>query len=68
MTNRYRPVWAPDNIDIETPSAARMYDYELLDPGLVDVIDWRPDPQSPPDPLGGGVTRYSRYGAVGRKR
>ena len=29
MSNRYRPVWAPDNIDIETPSAARMYDYYL---------------------------------------
>jgi hypothetical protein len=41
--------------------------YELLDPGLVDVIDWRPDPQSPPDPLGRDVTRYSLLGAVGRK-
>ena len=29
MSNRYRPVWAPDAIDIETPSAARMYDYFL---------------------------------------
>ena len=29
VSNRFRPVWAPDNIDIETPSAARMYDYYL---------------------------------------
>jgi len=25
----YRPAWAPDVIDLETPSAARMYDYYL---------------------------------------
>jgi hypothetical protein len=25
----YRPAWAPDAIDLETPSAARMYDYYL---------------------------------------
>ena len=25
----YRPEWAPDIIDLETPSAARMYDYYL---------------------------------------
>ncbi len=29
MANRYRPVWAPENIDLETPSTARMYDYYL---------------------------------------
>lgn len=26
----HRPVWAPDSIDIETPSVARMYDYLLV--------------------------------------
>jgi hypothetical protein len=41
--------------------------YELLEPGLVDIINWHPDPQSPPDPLGGDVTRYSMLGAVGRR-
>ena len=41
--------------------------YELLDPGVTDAILWRPDPQAPPDPLGGDVTRYSIYGAVGRR-
>jgi hypothetical protein len=25
----HRPAWAPDQVDIETPSAARMYDYYL---------------------------------------
>ena len=29
MTQHHRPVWAPDEVDIETPSAARMYDYYL---------------------------------------
>jgi hypothetical protein len=29
VSNRYRPVWAPENIDLETPSTARMYDYYL---------------------------------------
>src|ERR1700722_19921347 len=28
-TVRHRPTWAPDEIDIERPSAARMYDYYL---------------------------------------
>jgi hypothetical protein len=46
---------------------AMMDGYELLDPGLVDVIHWRPDPQSPPDPLGGDVTRYSILAGVGRR-
>ncbi|HET9169755.1 MAG TPA: SAM-dependent methyltransferase [Actinospica sp.] len=45
---------------------AMMDGYELLEPGLVDIIDWRPDPQSPPDPLGGDVSRYSMLAAVGR--
>ena len=26
---RYRPAWAPDEVDIEKPSVARMYDYLL---------------------------------------
>lgn len=46
---------------------AMLNGYELLEPGLVDVINWRPEPLSPPDPLGGDVTRYSLLAAVGRK-
>jgi hypothetical protein len=42
--------------------------YELLPPGLVDVIRWLPDPQETrPDPLDGDVTRYSVLAAVGRR-
>ena len=42
--------------------------YELVEPGLVDIIHWRPDPlDTRPDPLGGDVARYSGYAAVGRR-
>ena len=42
--------------------------YELVEPGLVDLIRWRPDPQERrPDPLGGDVSRYSLLAAVGRR-
>ena len=50
-----------------TDIAAMMDGYELLEPGLVDIIHWRPEPQSPPDPLGGDVARYSMLAAVGRR-
>lgn len=47
---------------------ALMPGYELVPPGLVDAILWRPDPDEPrPDPLGGDVTRYSLLAAVGRR-
>lgn len=43
-----------------------MRGYEPVPPGLVDVINWRPDPEAvAPDPLGGDVKRYSLYAAVG---
>ena len=48
--------------------AALFAGYELVPPGLVDMILWRPDPEAGPDPLGGDVTRYSGYAAVGRSR
>ena len=43
--------------------------YELEEPGLVDIIDWRPELSAgEPDPIGGGdVARYSGYVAVGRR-
>ncbi|MBR7837227.1 SAM-dependent methyltransferase [Actinospica durhamensis] len=42
--------------------------YELVEPGLVDIIHWRPElTGSRPDPLDGDVTRYSGYVGVGRK-
>ena len=46
---------------------AMMDGYKLLDPGLVDIIHWRPEPGSAPDPLGGDVTRYSMLAAVGAR-
>lgn len=39
--------------------------YELLEPGLVDVIRWRPDDDH--DPLDGDVSRYNLLAAVGHK-
>ena len=39
--------------------------YELLEPGVVDTILWRPEPDALPDPLNGDVTRYAMYAAVG---
>ncbi|HEV2637968.1 MAG TPA: SAM-dependent methyltransferase [Actinocrinis sp.] len=46
---------------------ALMDGYELLPPGLVDIIDWRPATEdAEPDPLGGDVARYSMLAAVGR--
>ena len=41
--------------------------YDLVEPGLVDMIHWRPDGEPSADPLGGDVARYSGYAAVGRK-
>lgn len=42
--------------------------YELVDPGLTDMIHWRPDPGALDDPLGGDVARYSGLAALGRRR
>lgn len=48
--------------------SALMPGYELLEPGLVDAIAWRPDARDDhPDPLGGDVTRYSLLAAVARR-
>jgi hypothetical protein len=42
--------------------------YELEEPGLVDLIHWRPELTGGcHDPLDGDVARYSGYVAVGRK-
>jgi hypothetical protein len=47
---------------------ARFFDgYDLVPPGLVDIIDWRPSPNQGRDPYGGDVARYSTYTALGRK-
>ena len=42
--------------------------WDLVEPGLVDVILWRPEPaELENDPLDGDVARYSTFAAVGRK-
>ncbi|HET9173091.1 MAG TPA: SAM-dependent methyltransferase [Actinospica sp.] len=42
--------------------------YEMLEPGLVDLIHWRPEPAAlESDPLGADVARYSLIGGVGRR-
>jgi hypothetical protein len=78
-TNDYRPEHARRAEDVYSRAShaahgrsreqirALMAGYTLLEPGLVDIIHWRPDAQSAPDPLGGDVARYSALGAVGRK-
>lgn len=78
-TSDYRPAAVRRVEDVYTQASHSMHlrsrkdidamldGYELLDPGLVDVIRWRPEPQSPPDPLDGDVARYSLLAAVGRR-
>lgn len=80
-TNDYQPKAAGDVEDVYTgtnqPGVFRSRDeiralmpgYELLPPGLVDAIHWRPDTKeaSVRDPLDGDVARYSLLAAVGRK-
>jgi len=78
-TNEYRPaetgvitkVYTRASHGIVPRDRARIREltagWELLEPGLVDVIHWRPDPaELEDDPLGGDVTRYSTFAAVGR--
>jgi hypothetical protein len=70
-----RPDWVPVGVDIDRPSAARTYDYlpggshnfagfELVEPGLVWVPQWRPED---PDDVGDQPERSSQYAGVGRK-
>lgn len=80
-TNEYRPEQAKRTEDIYSHAsspmtfrnrrevAALLSAYELVDPGLVDLISWRPDPRNTqPDPLGGDVTRYSGLAAVALRK
>ncbi len=47
---------------------ALMEGYELVEPGLVDMVLWRPDPVlAGADPVGGDLARYSMLAAVGRR-
>jgi hypothetical protein len=79
-TNEYKPERAKQTEDIYSQASHSMIfrnreqilelmsGYELLPPGLVDMIYWRPDPSDTrPDPLGGDVSRYSGLAVVGRR-
>jgi hypothetical protein len=80
VTNDYKPDRAKQTEEIYAQASHTMTfrsrrqitdlmpGYELLPPGLVDMILWRPDEEDTrPDPLGGDVTRYSNLAAVGRR-
>lgn len=78
-TDDYRPEAVHRAVDIYQRSSrsvtvrsraevtALLTGYDLLEPGVVDMIHWRPDPDGQPDPLGGDVARYSLLAAVGRR-
>lgn len=78
-TNDYRPAMARDAEAVTQRASHQMHyrtkreiagllsGYSLVEPGLVDLIHWRPEPDAGPDPLDGDVTRYSGYAAVGQK-
>jgi hypothetical protein len=78
-TADYRPESARGASDVYTRASHRLTfrsraevaelfgGYELVEPGLVDIIHWRPELTDRPDPLGGDVARYSGYVGVGRK-
>lgn len=64
----YRRAAQPMTLRSRSEITALLDGYELLEPGLVDMIHWRPDPDGGlPDPLDGDVARYSMLAAVGRK-
>ena len=78
-TNEYRPadtggitkIYTQASHGIAPRDRARIQElaagWELLEPGLVDVILWRPEPaELDDDPLDGDVTRYSTFAGVGR--
>jgi hypothetical protein len=68
VENVYAQSSQPGTFRSRAEILALLPDYELVEPGLVDVIHWRPDPDGDqPDPLGGDVARYSILAAVGRR-
>ena len=62
----YRRAAQPMTLRSRAEIAALFGGYELLEPGVVDMIHWRPGPEVI-DPLDGDVARYSMLAAVGRK-
>jgi hypothetical protein len=69
MARRAEEVYRRANHQLRYRSSAEigklLSGYELVEPGLVDMTRWRPDPDDF-DPFGGDVARYSGYAAIGR--
>jgi hypothetical protein len=61
----YRKTSQPGTFRSRQQIAALLAGYQLVPPGLVDVIWWRSDQLAAPDPLGADVTRYSMLAGVG---
>lgn len=62
----YRQTSTPGTFRSREQITALMAGYELVEPGMVSINRWRPEP-GVDDPLGGDETRYSMYAALGRK-
>jgi SAM-dependent methyltransferase len=72
LARRAEAVYTRASHQIHYRSRAQILDmlagYELVEPGLTDMIHWRPEPDGRPDPLGGDIARYSGYAALGEHR
>jgi hypothetical protein len=68
VENVYSKTSQPGTFRSREQVLALMPGYELVEPGLVDAVLWRPtDPMGAADPLGGDLARYSLLAAVGRR-
>ena len=66
VENVYAKSSQPGTFRSRAEILALMPGYELVPPGLVDVIHWRPDSDAlAQDPLGGDVARYSILAGLG---
>jgi hypothetical protein len=68
IENVYARTTQPGVFRSKAEVAGILAGYEMLEPGLVDLIHWRPEAGAlNTDPLGGDVARYSLIGGVGRR-
>ena len=79
VTNDYQPTFADETVQVYSNASHSatfrsraqlshlMAGYELVEPGLVDAINWRPDPQAGADPLDNDPARYNLLAGVGRR-
>jgi S-adenosyl methyltransferase len=79
VTNDYQPAFADKTVEVYSNASHSatfrsraqllnlMSGYELVPPGLVDAINWRPEPQIGADPLDNDPTRYNLLAGVGQR-